>query len=88
MEEVQAMPPPPSLSSTSDFPSIGLNELGRRLITDENESTATTQVKEEKPLPTPPPPPPPSSSSTRKQEKKEENNSTVQSPNKVCIIDD
>src|SRR5438132_595665 len=32
MAEVQAMSPPPSLSSTDDFPTIGLNELGRRLI--------------------------------------------------------
>jgi hypothetical protein len=53
MEEVQALPPPPSLSSTNDFPSIGLSELGRRLINEENESTVTTQVKEEKSLPQP-----------------------------------
>lgn len=75
MEEVQTMPPP-SLSSTNDFPTFGLSELGRRLITEDNEPTPTTQVKEEKPLPPPPPPPP-----SVKQEKKQENKPVTQ-PNK------
>jgi hypothetical protein len=88
MEEVQAMPSPPSLSSTDDFPTFGLSELGRRLITEENESTMTAEVKEEKSLPPPPPPPtPPRPSSTTKQEKKEENKSTVQSTKKVSVVD-
>jgi hypothetical protein len=86
MEEIQAMPPPPSLSSTDDFPAFGLSELGRRLITEENEPTVTIQVKEEKPLP----PPPSSSAATTaaKQEKKEEKKSTVQPNKKVGIVND
>jgi hypothetical protein len=81
MEEVQAMPPPPALSSAEDFPTIGLNELGRRLITEENQPAAVTQIKEEK-RPSQPPPPPP-----KKPEKKDENKSTVQPNKKVCIVD-
>jgi len=88
MEEVQAMPPPPPLSSTDDFPTIGLNELGRRLITEENEFIVPKEVKEEKlPLPTPP-------SSSTKQAKKDETRtkqdetaSTVQSNKKVRIVE-
>ncbi|CAF0740473.1 unnamed protein product [Rotaria sordida] len=80
MEEVQTMPPPPSLSSADDFPTIGLSQLGQRLITDENQPTVTTQVKEEK-LPSPPLP-----SSSIKQEKKDENKSTVQSNKKAPIV--
>jgi hypothetical protein len=75
MEEVQALPP--ALSSNEDFPAFGLSELGRRLITEENQPTVvTTQVKEEKPLPSLP------SSATTKQEKKEEKKSTVPSNKK------
>ena len=80
MEEIQAMPSPPSLSSTDDFPTFGLSELGRRLITEDNEPTVTTQIKEEKPRSSP--------SSTVKQEKKEENKSTVQSSKKVGSVND
>jgi hypothetical protein len=93
MEEVQAMPPPPPLSSTDDFPTIGLNELGRRLITEENEFIVPKEVKEEK-LPLPPPPPPPSSTkqakkdeTTTKQVKQDEIASTVQSNKKVRIVE-
>ncbi|CAF0775306.1 unnamed protein product [Rotaria sp. Silwood1] len=82
MEEVQAMPPPLSLSSTNDFPTIGLSQLGQRLITDENQPTLTAQTKEEKP-PLPLPPSSTTSSSSIKQEKKDENKSTVQS-NKIA----
>jgi hypothetical protein len=92
MEEVQAMPPPPPLSSNDDFPTIGLNELGRRLITEENEFIVPTEVKEEKLLL--PPPPPPSSTkqakkdeTTTKQVKQDETTSTVQSNKKVRIVE-
>lgn len=78
MEEVQALPP--ALSSNEDFPAFGLSELGRRLITEENQPTVITQVKEEKPLPSLP------SSATTKQEKKEEKKSTVPSNKKVRIL--
>ncbi|CAF1634513.1 unnamed protein product [Adineta ricciae] len=44
MEELQSAAP--ALSSTDEFPAIGLSELGQRLITEE--IVPTTQVKEEK----------------------------------------
>ena len=47
MEEVHAMPPPPSLTSSNDFPTMGLSELGRRLITEEPEPTAAVVKKKE-----------------------------------------
>ncbi len=81
MEEVQALPP--ALSSTEDFPTVGLSELGRRLITKENEPTKTTQVKAEEPLPTPPP-----SATTTKQGKKEEKKSPAPPNKKVGIVND
>jgi len=91
MEEVQAMPPPPPLSSTNDFPTIGLNELGRRLIAEENEFIVPTEVKEEKlPLPTPPSSStkqPKKDETTTKQVKQDETASTVQSNKKVCIVE-
>jgi len=62
LEEVNTMPPPPSLSSTNDFPTIGLSELGKRLIKDEDEpitkekpaaaaAAASTSVKQENKAP-------------------------------------
>ena len=85
MEEIQAISSPPSLTSTDDFPTFGLSELGRRLITEENEPTPTTQVKTEKPLPRPPPPQP---TPSVKQEKKQENKPAAQSNKKVSLMDD
>ena len=81
MEEVQAMPP--VLSSIEDFPTVGLSELGQRLITTENEPAKTTKVKVEEPLPTPP-----SSAATTKQGKKEEKkpSTTPTPPNKKVRI--
>ncbi|CAF1088720.1 unnamed protein product [Adineta steineri] len=48
IEEIQSMQTPPSLNSTNDFPAMGLNELGRRLITDDDEPTKNVKVKQEK----------------------------------------
>jgi hypothetical protein len=73
MEEVQALPSPPALSSDNDYPAMGLSELGQRLITEEITPTVTKQVKGEKPHSAP--------SSTTTKQVKNENKSTVP-PNK------
>lgn len=52
MEEVQTMAPP-VLASAQDFPSIGLTELGQRLITEENDPNVTNVVKKAKAAPSP-----------------------------------
>ena len=80
MEEVHAMPPAPALSSMDDFPAVGLNELGRRLIVEDNVPTPTAQVKKEGKPATPPQP-------IVKEEKKQENKPSVQSTKKVHAID-
>ena len=53
MEEVQMMSSAPSLASTDDFPTIGLTQLGQRLITEETEPKATNDKKEKKAEPSP-----------------------------------
>lgn len=72
---MQTMPGPPSLFSTADFPTIGLNQLGQRLMTEETQSNVTPQVKEEKFSS--------SSPSPKKEQKNNENKSTEQSNKKV-----
>lgn len=80
MEEVHAMAPAPSLSSMEDFPTVGLSELGRRLIVEDNVPTPTAQVKKEEKPALPPQP-------IVKEEKKQENKPSAQSNKKVHSID-
>lgn len=76
MEEVHAMPSALSLSSMDDFPTMGLSDLGRRLIVADNEPTPTTHVnKQDKPASPPKP--------IVTEEKKQENKPNTQSNKKV-----
>ncbi|CAM2700391.1 unnamed protein product [Rotaria socialis] len=75
MEELHSMPTPPPLSSTDDFPTIGLSQLGQRLITEESQTTVTTQLNDKKPPATLP--------TSKKQQKKDENKPIDQSNKKT-----